>query len=88
MASIDKKEHIEFNGLDVYAVVDHDKGCRTLRNGDPGWPESWEVTDIELHFNGQPLPDVVQEELVAVWEEDIIEAFIEAAGGQEAPEDW
>lgn len=40
--------NITWNGLEISGTVDHDAGVRTYSNGDPGYPESTDVSDIEI----------------------------------------
>lgn len=40
--------NINWNGLDISGTVDHDPGVRTYSNGDPGYPPSTDVSDIEI----------------------------------------
>lgn len=43
-----------------YDYTPGDPGCRTLRNGDPGWPPSppeIEITNVWLHRKGSTKPE-------------------------------
>jgi hypothetical protein len=39
---------ITWHGLEITGNVEHDAGVRTFSNGDPGYPASTEVYDIEI----------------------------------------
>lgn len=45
----DIKVEMPEHGLYVEAVVYHDPGCRTLRNGDPGYPPSTSVEEYTVY---------------------------------------
>lgn len=40
--------NITWNGLDISGTVDHDPGVHTYSNGDPGYPPSTDVSDIDI----------------------------------------
>lgn len=39
---------IYWSGLEITGTVEHDRGVRTFSNGDPGYPEWTEISDIEI----------------------------------------
>ncbi len=71
-------------GVNVWADVHIDKGCHTLRNGDPGWPPSTDIDGIKIEVVDtkghrveitDDLELVIQEAL----EEKLVERIMEAA---------
>lgn len=47
------KLDLSFRGLSFSADCIHDRGCHTMRNGDPGWPESFSC-DVGTFFLEDP----------------------------------
>jgi hypothetical protein len=75
----DYEVEFTWNGFDIKAYISHDPGCHTQSNGDPGWPESWDIDGFEVAVNGVRLPKDAEDLITSDYYDDLAEIAMEEA---------
>lgn len=72
---------IELGEIDyeIEANIDHDPGCHTLSNGDPGWPPTTDIEILSISSDTEVLSprdrDLLYSENESLIDEKLLEEF-------------